>query len=95
MELAYLFDHGTKSHEAIPPQPNYTGPIPAQDNIVMFGGKEASLLEQHGLPAMVWRVSQACFEIIDGETSRVTLTLELRNKKAEREAMASGALTDA
>ena len=85
MKLAYLFEHNDKLHEPITAINNFIGQCPAQDNIIIFEGAEKDALAKINLPPAVWRVRQLAFDIADGNVTQTTLTLELRNKKAERE----------
>jgi len=85
MELAYLFEHNEKIYEPIPAITNFVGQHPSQDNIIIFEGAEKEALINANLPPAVWRVRQLAFDIAVEEVKRTTLTLELRNKKAERE----------
>ena len=85
MELAYLFEHNNKVVKPLPVVKEFIGLCPSQDNIILFGGEEANALKKADLPNAVWRVRQLAFDISDGAVIRITLALELRNKKAERE----------
>jgi len=85
MDLHFQFEHNDKVLSPVPPMQNYTGPVPVQDNILLFDGHEADALNSVNFPNCVWRVRQVAFDFADGSCPRVTVTLELRNKKAERE----------
>lgn len=85
MELAYLFEHNNKVVKPLPVVEKFVGPYPTQDNIILFEGEEADALKKADLPNAVWRVRQLAFDISGGAVTRITLALEFRNKKAERE----------
>ena len=68
---------------------NYSGSLPAQDNILLFDEPEAKALKAVGLPAEVWRVRQVAFDVANGAFSKATLTLEFRDAKAKREMLGS------
>lgn len=84
MKLEYIFEYQGKVFTPLQPVNGFTGPLPSQDNLVEFGGSEANALGRVSLPAAYWRVRQLCFVISSGTIEQVTITLEIRSKKAER-----------
>ena len=90
MDVHFQFDHDGKLQAPVAPIKDHVGGLPAQDNILFFTGSEAKALEGVGLPPEVWRVHQVALDIGNGSFSKATLTLERRDAKAKREALAAG-----
>ena len=64
---------------------NLASDIPEIGAIIRFSGAEAALLEGKDFPVEMWRVRSKAYDIGDGKIERISLTMELRNMRAERE----------
>jgi len=95
MTLSFNITYKGKQHPAIIQLPSYTGPIPQLDSIVDFQGSERQVLEALRLPHGFWRVSQVVHDIEGGAMTLVTVSLEIRSAKRERDTSGRGTMSAA
>ena len=80
MDVHFDFDYNNKRYSSLLEIKSHVGPLPTSDNILLFEGHQAKLLEGAGLPPVSWRVRQVAFEVFGGYFQLATVTLELHSE---------------